>query len=61
VRLVYGHLLSALPRLVLESTALLVAFFGILLFVAGQKLLYLDLLRGLKASPVAKEETVASV
>jgi hypothetical protein len=50
-----------LPRLVLESTALLVAFFGILLFVAGQKLLYLDLLRGLKASPVAKEETVASV
>ncbi len=48
VRLAYGHLLSPLPRLVLESTVLLLTFFAILLFVAGQKSFYLDLLRGMK-------------
>jgi O-antigen/teichoic acid export membrane protein len=48
VRLVYGHLLSPVPRLVLESAVLLVTFFGMLFFFGGQKSLYLDLLRGLK-------------
>jgi len=48
VRLVYGHLLSPVPRLVLESTVLLVTFFGMLFFFGGQKSLYLDLFRGLK-------------
>ena len=61
VRFAYGHLLSPLPKLVLESTVLLMVFFGMLLFVAGQKSLYLDLLRGLKASPPAKEKSLASV
>jgi hypothetical protein len=41
-------LVSPLPRLVLESSVLLITFFGVLLFVAGQKSLYLDLLRGLR-------------
>jgi hypothetical protein len=36
----------------LESCVLLLAFFGALLFVAGQKSLYLDLLRGLKEPSV---------
>ena len=48
VRLIGGPLVSPLPRLVLESSVLLITFFGVLLFVAGQKSLYLDLLRGLR-------------
>lgn len=48
IRLVYGHLLFPVPRLVLESTVLLVTFFGLLFFFGGQKSFYLDLLRGLK-------------
>lgn len=48
VRLVYGHSLSPVPRLALESTVLLVTFFGMLFLVGGQKSLYVDLLRGLK-------------
>jgi O-antigen/teichoic acid export membrane protein len=50
VRLVYGHFLPPLAGLALESTVLLVTFFGMLLFVMGQKFFYLDLLRGLKWS-----------
>jgi O-antigen/teichoic acid export membrane protein len=48
VRLICGPFVSPLPRLMLESCVLLLAFLGALLFVAGQKSLYLDLLRGLK-------------
>jgi O-antigen/teichoic acid export membrane protein len=47
IRLFWVQALPPLPRLLLESTALLVAFFGLLLFAAGQKTLYLDLFRGL--------------
>ena len=53
VRLIYGQFFSPLPRLVLESSVLFVTFFGVLLFAAGQKSLYLDLLRGLRSSSVA--------
>jgi PST family polysaccharide transporter len=49
VQITYGQLWSPLLRLVIESIVLLVAYLGILLFVTGQKSLYLDLLRGLKA------------
>jgi O-antigen/teichoic acid export membrane protein len=56
VRLAYGQLLSPLPRLVLECAVLLAVFVGVLLFVTGQKTLYLDLLRGLKGPSTAKEE-----
>jgi O-antigen/teichoic acid export membrane protein len=52
VRHMCGPFISPLPRLMLESCVLLVAFFGVLLFVAGQKSLYLDLLKGLKAASV---------
>jgi PST family polysaccharide transporter len=48
VRLAYGHLLSPFPRLLVECSVLRVAFFGMLLFVAGQKSFYLNLLGGLK-------------
>jgi O-antigen/teichoic acid export membrane protein len=57
VRLVYGHLLSPTPRLVLETSVLLVSFFGILLFVTGQKSLYLNLLRGLKEPSSPKKDS----
>ncbi len=53
VRLMYGQFFSPLPRLVLESSVLFVTFFGVLLLAAGQRSLYLDLLRGLRSSPVA--------
>jgi O-antigen/teichoic acid export membrane protein len=47
-RLVCGDYLSPLPRLVLESGVLAVTFFAALVFVAGQKALYVELLRGLR-------------
>jgi O-antigen/teichoic acid export membrane protein len=59
MRLICGQFVSPLPRLVVESSVLLITFFGALLFVAGQKSLYLDLLRGLKGpSPLA--ETISA-
>jgi PST family polysaccharide transporter len=57
VRLICGQSVSPLPRLVLESGVLLVTFFGVLLFVAGQKSLYLDLLRGMKGSSSVAERS----
>jgi hypothetical protein len=50
-RLICGQFVSPLPRLVFESGVLLAAFFGMLLFVAGQKSLYLDLLGGFRGPP----------
>ena len=51
VRLFYGQTLSPLPRLALESTVLLISYSVTLLFVAEQKSVYLDLLRGLVRAP----------
>jgi PST family polysaccharide transporter len=48
-RLMCGDFFSPFPRLVVESGVLGIVFFGVLLFVAGQKSLYLDLLRGIRA------------
>jgi O-antigen/teichoic acid export membrane protein len=61
VRLICGQFLPPLTRLVLESSVLLITFLGILLFAAGQKSLYWDLLKGLKASPSAEEKSLVSV
>jgi len=60
VRQAYGRLLSPLPRLALESTVLLVAFAAMLLFVAGQKVLYLDLVRGLIKRPSVENKSLAA-
>jgi O-antigen/teichoic acid export membrane protein len=60
VRLAYAQFLSPLPRLVLESAVLLLAFVGMLLFVTGQKSLYLDLFRGLKGSASVEEKSLVS-
>jgi O-antigen/teichoic acid export membrane protein len=61
VRLICGQWLSPLPRLVLECAVLLTVFLVMLLFVAGQKSLYLDLLRGLKRPSSVKETSSVSV
>jgi PST family polysaccharide transporter len=60
VRLICGQFVSPLPRLVLESGVLFAAFFGVLLFAAGQKSLYLDLLRGLRGPSSAAEKNSVS-
>jgi O-antigen/teichoic acid export membrane protein len=57
VRFYFGQFLSPLPRLLFESAFLLAVYLGMLLFVAGQKSLYLDLFRGLK-KPLAAEENL---
>ncbi len=59
-RLACGQALSPLPRLVLESAILLVTFLGMLLFVTGQKPLYLGLLRELRDSSSTKKKALAS-
>jgi PST family polysaccharide transporter len=59
-RVTCGQSMAPLPRLVLESGVLLIAFFGLLIFVAGQKALYLDLLRGLKRPSSAAEKIPVS-
>jgi O-antigen/teichoic acid export membrane protein len=48
VRMTCGEFLSPLLRLVVESGVVAVTFFAVLIFVAGQKALYVDLLRGLR-------------
>jgi O-antigen/teichoic acid export membrane protein len=60
VRLICGEFVSPLPRLVLEGSVLVVAFYLVLLFAAGQKSLYLDLLRGLKRPPSIEEKISVS-
>jgi O-antigen/teichoic acid export membrane protein len=55
VQLMCGEFLPPLSRLVLESGALAVTYFALLVFVAGQKALYLDLLRGLGGARRARE------
>jgi O-antigen/teichoic acid export membrane protein len=60
VRLVCGDLVSPLPRLVLEVGVLVVTFYGMLLFIAGQKTLYLDLVKGLMGPKSAVENVSVS-
>ena len=59
VTLLCGPSVPPLPRLALGSGILLVTFFGMLLYVAGQKSIYLDLLRGLKSPLSAADKVVA--
>jgi O-antigen/teichoic acid export membrane protein len=59
VRSWYGRGLSSLPRLLLEGAVLLVAYLGVLLLVAGEKSVYLDVLRGLKG-PSTQEKSLTS-
>jgi O-antigen/teichoic acid export membrane protein len=56
VRLTCDDFLSPLPRLVLESGVLAVTFFAALIFVAGQKALYVDLLRGFRKGRAVQDD-----
>jgi O-antigen/teichoic acid export membrane protein len=47
-RAIFGQFISPWLRVFLESGILFLVFYGLLLFVAGQKSLYLDLLGGLR-------------
>ena len=54
VRVACGQFLTPLPRLVIETSVLLIAFFGLLLFVGGQKTFYLDLIREMRKPSLAE-------
>jgi O-antigen/teichoic acid export membrane protein len=56
----YGAYLLPLPRLVLGVVLVLAAYLGMLLYVMGQKLFYLDLLRGFRTRALVEEQLVAS-
>ena len=56
VRLFLGHTLLALPRLMIESAVIFAPYFLVLLYVAGQKAFFLDLLQSFRRSPEAKEK-----
>jgi len=58
--LLYSQLFSPLPRLILECAILFGTYLGLLLFVAGQKSFYLDLLRGLRGSSPVSEKSLVS-
>lgn len=57
VQIICGPSCAPLPRLAFGSIVFLVTFFVVLLFGAGQRSLYLDLLSGLKR-PLSARETV---
>jgi O-antigen/teichoic acid export membrane protein len=60
VRFLCGPMVSPSARLILEGTVLLVTYTGVLLFAAGQKSVYMDILRGLKGPSSAEEKSLAS-
>jgi PST family polysaccharide transporter len=60
VRLICGESVSLLPRLVLETGVVVVAFYGTLLFAAGQKSLYFDLLWSMTGASLIEKRTSIS-
>jgi len=49
VSVLYGQILTPLPRLILENAILFLVYAGMLLFVTGQRTLYVSLIRELRA------------
>jgi O-antigen/teichoic acid export membrane protein len=60
LRMTYGHSLSPLPRLILETAVFFAIFLGMLVFGMGQRSLYMDLFRGLRRSSPSERESLAS-
>ena len=60
VRVLCVQRLSSFALLSLESTVVFAVYLAIVVFATGQRLFYLDLLRGLKGTSSAKEETLVS-
>ena len=52
LRLLCGESFSPMPRLFLECMTLFLVYFGVLVFAVGQRSLYIDLFRGLRAASV---------
>jgi hypothetical protein len=57
--LLFGEKMSPLLRLITGNAVLFVTYFSVLLFAAGQKRFYVDLLRGMMAT-ASKERNAAS-
>ena len=60
LRSLFGQLSSPLLRLLLEDAVLFSVYAGILLFVAGQKALYVDLVRSWRSRSPEEKESLAS-
>ena len=60
IGLICGPSLHPVVRLALESSALFVAFFGALLFIAGQRSLYVEVLSGLRATVKPAQVTIGA-
>jgi len=54
----WGQSLPHLPRLILGVAVLLAGYIGILLYVMGQKVVYVGLLQGLRGGSSVEEETL---
>jgi len=60
VNIFLGSVLTSLPRLILECAVLFLTYACMLLFVAGEKSLYLELYRGMRGTmPGAKKDMVS--
>lgn len=57
VRLAYGSELQPLPRLIVENVVLFTVYLWILLFIIGQKSLYLDIIRNLRTRATVPVES----
>jgi O-antigen/teichoic acid export membrane protein len=60
LQLSYGQFLSPLPRLLLGVALVLAGYLGMLLYIMGQKLFYLDLLRAFRRRSSLEEEILVS-
>jgi PST family polysaccharide transporter len=60
LQLFYGPLLSPLPRLLLGVALLLGGYLGVLFYVMGQRMFYVDLVRNFRRPQSTEEHVVAS-
>ena len=60
IQFICGPMLSPMFRLLLESAVLFGTFSGLLVFAAGQKSVYMEILHGLKRSLSAEAKSPAS-
>lgn len=61
LQLLYGPLLSPLPRLVVGVAIAFSVYLGMLLYVMGQKPFYMDLIRGFTGRNPVEEATLVSI
>jgi len=56
----YGPFLSPLPRLFLGVSMVFLVYLGMLLYVMGQKVFYVELLRGFRSRPPVEDDVLVS-